>query len=1857
MLSPQDMLDLIAQPFYRAVTKRGRVALLDIYATTLTALGIAWVQTNYATVLRHLIDDLPKHSRSTASRAEVLTLRSGVNLILRRVIGERMLGEQAQVTAAQEICNSYLKRYPVVMPGQPPPPSKYTLVLALGEVAGLLHQLGNAPPQILDTLYDPLLRCMAHPSHSVQISAAWCLRTLCHIYPVQLAKTIPALVELLNKDLKTLNGAGERGGAEVSKRAIGHARGLAAVLSVIPSRPLYTSFDVGSQVMDMASSLLKSCGDHSWSIASVEIQVAWTLLSALMSLGPNFVRPHMDHLTLLWRNALPKPDNLNGGSSSSSAPSSRSEAEWALMLHLRESALGCILAFLSHNDTPLLSLDTARRLVALLSNTLAFVDNFASQHPGLAQEQIPGAERSQLTLLDREHLLRRRLFQCFAALATNAAMEPLQDSLISVSLHTFAEPDRYVGSAAQAAIAASAGSFTTLWAMSDSYAFGVTSLQRDDETFIATSETDPETQSAMERRRKAYPATEETTRPNLLNRDSVEVQLDALSRRPVLGAAEHDPLVLFSRYDLPTGSAPLPPPPATAMVDSALALFAALLPFQKRHLQISAFETLLTYSRSAKLEKNPGRRAAIQINACVASLGALRVAMSGSLGIGGVKPTGFNNDRLTTALREVLKDALLYGDSVLRSVSSQTYGRLAAVAGSQAMSSQVQFLVDQVVSNRDPDARAGCALAFGAIYSEVGGLSAGPLTKTVVNVLMSLSSDPHPTVHYAALQALRLVIDAASLSYAPYVSGTLGMLVKLSMQDTHEPEGGSAGSVNLRADLPAHQMICRVVSGLVGVLGPDLQESSKVRGLIHALLDEMSKEKDDDGVVVEAAKARQHYCLFVAAEQMDLPAWVAQLTENLRNRKRPRKLAAVHGLYQLVQRQALLVSKLGGDGLVADLFAQLDIEPSMDGVREVLLSWLRQTAELSPGSWIDLCQRIIIGGVHKGGNSAAPKAGAEKHRGGPQLQDEEAAGLGVEDEASSTVAALQGSRWRTRLFALQCLHEVFVVVRRSGHLEHFATPPSQHNADGERKAPSPAGAPPQRLMSSRVADLIRMAFTASTSANDEIRLAGLVVLQDVIESFKLARDPEFEEALLLEQHQAPIAAALTPAFLADSTPEVLAAAIGVCAVFVGSGVVRDVTRMGRILKQLVTVLQSCSNNGEMRSLGDVKDLSPNAAGMLKIATFSAWSDLAVAAYAGSQPYLLPVVEPHLNGELVPYWVASLREYAKIKIDPDSSSAGLGLGMGGDGFVVVNPSLDSQWAGLAREVLLPYYQQSWAKMLRALSVLMDKDNAAVFKALDGGEDAGASAFRSEPTLSFFVLYGLAFEALASSAGAAMAGSATLSSSRTQETTLIYLAAMRSLARPQVAGTAIIQDSTFGELVNLCFRLTMTESAAVQGAVLDLVVGLAKAYDQRLFDGSEEPATNGDKGSSTGSTLSSAAKKLTSLLRIIVCAISRAPLQPGASTEEKALLLRSGFSALLTLAEMLPLNAGREDVYCTAWHLYAELLSDERLAGGEAVVDIVPLTLASLRDLCQRSASLSTPGVGRSTHGLVSLALNSIDDLRGRAGKVATAKTRNCLMALTVVLTSIAGGIVLSKPVLEQACYLVVHKMSTPFLEEQDQQDEDDQAISAAAAEVPLTAANCGRSILVAGATAALTLCGEKADAAPSSTCSLAYCVGQLLPGFVHLATLRAATSVQRAIALEILRSFAGMFPSTSNDAPQAQDLRARLMGIVLPAYLCQLRDEDADDGSEEGRDDKEIAATSVAHLLDLASRQPSAFREATARLPADARGKLEKAIRGAIAARQQRGGSGGGQTGGNAARRGDKTEGGEGGAGIALKSFA
>ncbi len=297
--------------------------------------------------------------------------------------------------------------------------------------------------------------------------------------------------------------------SDINPRSLGHAYGLSALVSIIPERPLYVSYDVSAKVLDMAIQLLKHSAEHDVKIAGIEVEVAWTLIASLMSLGPNFVRAHLQQLLVLWRNALPKPTSKDAVDNTT-----RPLEEWMFLFHLRESALGAILSFLKHNSTTLVTLDVGRRIAMVLSNALLFANNFINQKVDDGTDtQIPSPQPKGLTLKGREALLRRRVYECFTALGFSNIPDATQTTLLQSAVTLFASADGYAGSSVQAAIASSSGTFTSVWNSVDGYAYGVTFTEIVDHGDLG-AHSDSTTEGKDQ-----------------LNRDSIEASIDSLVRK------------------------------------------------------------------------------------------------------------------------------------------------------------------------------------------------------------------------------------------------------------------------------------------------------------------------------------------------------------------------------------------------------------------------------------------------------------------------------------------------------------------------------------------------------------------------------------------------------------------------------------------------------------------------------------------------------------------------------------------------------------------------------------------------------------------------------------------------------------------------------------------------------------------------------------------------------------------------------------------------------------------------------------------------------------------------------------------------------------------------------------------------------------------------------------------------------------------------------------------------------------------------------------------------------------------------------------------------------------------------------
>jgi hypothetical protein len=183
ILTLSEMLQHLSSQFNKPQTgHKTRVGLFDFYTSLLSTLGPGFVESHYGEIVQHLMHDIVSNSRNLNGRFDVLFVRKLVGIVLRELIGVRMLGEQAQIGSIQELSNAYLKRWPAFMPGQNAP-HPYVLAVALREVAGLLQQLGNAPPPVQVCLLLPFQdihslrarkRSLNHSLHFWRIQAIAC---------------------------------------------------------------------------------------------------------------------------------------------------------------------------------------------------------------------------------------------------------------------------------------------------------------------------------------------------------------------------------------------------------------------------------------------------------------------------------------------------------------------------------------------------------------------------------------------------------------------------------------------------------------------------------------------------------------------------------------------------------------------------------------------------------------------------------------------------------------------------------------------------------------------------------------------------------------------------------------------------------------------------------------------------------------------------------------------------------------------------------------------------------------------------------------------------------------------------------------------------------------------------------------------------------------------------------------------------------------------------------------------------------------------------------------------------------------------------------------------------------------------------------------------------------------------------------------------------------------------------------------------------------------------------------------------------------------------------------------------------
>ncbi|NWS80892.1 HTR5A protein, partial [Toxostoma redivivum] len=391
-ISLEDVMELLGTGFLRgscgflrasgdmlkgtsSVSRDVRVGVTQAYVIFVSTLGAQWLERNFSAFLSHILDLVSQsHPKAVQSPMDAIGCRRCVSFILRATVGG-LLGEKAQIAAAKEICQAIWKLKKVVDAAMSDgnletkintadaTASQHVLVCALQELGSLIHGLGTtAAPLLQDSssgVLEALISVILHPSISVRLTAAWCLRCIAVALPSYVSLLLDRCVERLSA-LKSCPEA-----------VTGYSFAVAALLGAVKHCPLGIPHGKGKVIMTVAEDLLCSASQNS-RLSLQRMQAGWLLIAALMTLGPAVVQHHLPRMLLLWKCIFPP------SSKDLEIEKTRGDAfTWQVTLEGRAGALCAIKSLVSH-CAGLLTDEVIQRLLPPLPSAVDLLTQLSS---------------------------------------------------------------------------------------------------------------------------------------------------------------------------------------------------------------------------------------------------------------------------------------------------------------------------------------------------------------------------------------------------------------------------------------------------------------------------------------------------------------------------------------------------------------------------------------------------------------------------------------------------------------------------------------------------------------------------------------------------------------------------------------------------------------------------------------------------------------------------------------------------------------------------------------------------------------------------------------------------------------------------------------------------------------------------------------------------------------------------------------------------------------------------------------------------------------------------------------------------------------------------------------------------------------------------------------------------------------------------------------------------------------------------------------------------------------------------------------------------------------------------------------
>uniref|UniRef100_A0A671T433 HEAT repeat-containing protein 5B n=1 Tax=Sinocyclocheilus anshuiensis TaxID=1608454 RepID=A0A671T433_9TELE len=884
------------------------------------------------------------------------------------------------------------------------------------------------------------------------------------------------------------------------------------------------------------------------------------------------------------------------------------------------------------------------------------------------------------------------------------------------------------------------------------------------------------------------------------------------------GALEHDPSSIYLRVPA-VEAVPGPLPLGVSVIDASVALFGVVFPhvsFKHRLQMLDHFAECIKQAKGV-------RQQAVQLNIFTAVLSALKGLAENKSSLG--------PEEVRKSALALVMGALDNPNPILRCAAGEALGRMAQVVGEASFIARMaQHSFDKLKSARDVVSRTGHSLALGCLHRYVGGIGSGQHLKTSVSILLALAQDA--TCHEVqtwALHSLALIVDSSGPMYRGYVEPTLSLVLTLLL--TVPP-----------SHTEVHQCLGRCLGALITTVGPELQGNSGSISTIRSscLVGCAIMQDHSDSLVQAAAISCLQQLHMFAPRHVNLSSLVPSLCVHLCSSHLLLRRAAVACLRQLAQREAaevceyaMSLARKAGDGkdstsinlnitetgLEGVLFGMLDRETDRklcSDIHDTLGHMLSSLAVEKLPHWLKLCKDVLAATTV----CLLWKDEEEDSEKKDEMDDDIMfTSLGQDDKSKPSVAP----RWVTRVFAADCLCRIIHLCENADKA-HFDLAAARVT-----KAKNPEG----DFLVLHLCDLIRMAFMAATDHSNQLRMAGLQALEDIIKKFAAVPEPEFPGHVILEQYQANVGAALRPAFSPDTPSDITAKACQVCSTWIGSGVVSDLNDLRRVHNLLVSSLDKVQTGKSPSS----QLYSESATTMEKLAVLKAWAEVFVVAMnikkeSQSKPArppqgegededegdgdvlppdsLMTLVQPELPS-LSRLWLAVLRDYALLTLPAEFSSQ-------------LPPEGGAFYTPETIDTARLHYRSSWASVLHAEALWLSSTGFG--SAEDTGPVVASAPGNSTDSLvkdRLHLLLGISIEFLCFPRA-----------EEPIEDVMSCLHALCTLLDSPSARTHIAEDQLLAvELLNVLHRLLLTrDPPSVQLQVTTVVQKTIRAAQEHL-----------------------------------------------------------------------------------------------------------------------------------------------------------------------------------------------------------------------------------------------------------------------------------------------------------------------------------------------------------------------------------------------------------------------------------------